>query len=1025
MDVVSDAHAWAQRIVSMTPTGWPPQRCVLVPRERVAHALRRELVRSGKGEALVGTRFVRPPLLGFEVVQAAGVECTAGEEALRKARVHALLREGPKLKHFPIDLLLERPGWDEALARTISELEAANLRSEDLPADSGPMRDVAAIWRALDEASGQSWTEARIFLEAAARLKVDPKLWRGGVALAGLTGHEDAAQLAFVRAIPGVKIALFAPEPHRAVWRERVATLVGAEPQATPPAKMARTQRDLLAAYLFAPPEVLADPARPRKTDREGSVLLAEHSGVEEEVEASARWVARRVLEDRIALQDIAVLAPAADPWLPLVATKLARIDWPGGPMPIYVAGGLPLAGTGAGTRLLALVRALRAWLPIEQVAALLPSLRAGPEGHLSRTQAIELATSLGTVGGSSARPEGAREWGPRAEKHAQNDPQNLAARLCSALLALSELAMKIGEDAPLADLVARLSAFADAHLLQPGVPAMPILAAAAAPLCREPTGARLVGQDALAALEDVLLGLRIPQGRFGEPRVYVGTVESAVGLPFRAVRIVGLAEGTIPAAPREDPVLPESERRRLNAPGLRTPEDRVLAQFHALRRVVQDTSEHVALSASRVGPDGTQREPSAVFLEAFAALGHPLIDLRALRRDAFRPARKEADSAALAWPPSESARLWRVARAGEGVPGRWLEREATDPRRARGLREGEEWAIQDGILGAPVPGRHIPGMTAERAISASGLADLLKCPHFFLYKRLLRWEEPAVLPSAGLDPLTYGSLFHDVAERFYRENGEAFGAHKRSPKHWKSVADDVAERAFDEFAESWPFGGEAIRDQQKARLMRDLASLIDHDWLGGARAFVDVERKFGEEAPVQLFVGGGQVVHLHGRIDRLDVGDGRLLVRDLKTGRAKPRHGDQAGPVLAVDLQLAVYGLVARQLAREWKVPGKIDIAYVYPDVAGEHERAFRGREFDELAELARGWLGTARGLLEEGSFPRTPLEKEDCKYCAFNVVCGTEGPERASELFGRSEGALLAYGELRVPPEPEEEDE
>src|SRR3954471_13408351 len=176
MHLVGNASEWAGQIAGLAATGWPPQRCVLVPRERVAHALRRELVRSGKVDALVGTRFVRPALLGFEVLQAAGVGCTAGEEGLRKARVHALLRERPTLKHFPIELLLERPGWDEALARTILELEAARGRPKDLGTDSGPMRDVATIWHALDEAAGESWTEARILFEATARLEAEPKL---------------------------------------------------------------------------------------------------------------------------------------------------------------------------------------------------------------------------------------------------------------------------------------------------------------------------------------------------------------------------------------------------------------------------------------------------------------------------------------------------------------------------------------------------------------------------------------------------------------------------------------------------------------------------------------------------------------------------------------------------------------------------------------------------------------------------------------------------------------------------------
>src|SRR5438067_11536059 len=107
MHLVGNASEWAGQIAALAATGWPPQRCVLVPRERVAHALRRELLRAGNGEALIGTRFVRPALLALEVLTLRGVKCRRGEEALRNARVHTLLRQGANLKHFPIDLLLE------------------------------------------------------------------------------------------------------------------------------------------------------------------------------------------------------------------------------------------------------------------------------------------------------------------------------------------------------------------------------------------------------------------------------------------------------------------------------------------------------------------------------------------------------------------------------------------------------------------------------------------------------------------------------------------------------------------------------------------------------------------------------------------------------------------------------------------------------------------------------------------------------------------------------------------------------
>jgi RecB family exonuclease len=1016
MKWLDSTRAWANAIADL-PAGTPlPMRTVLVPRERVAHALRRELVRAGKGEVLVGTRFVRAAVLASEVLEAAGVEWKPGEDSLRVARVHGLLRGGLKLKHFPLSLLQERPGWDEALARTISDLEAAWLSPAALPKD-GAFRDVATIWNALDEAAGTSWTEARMLVEGAASLRAFPDLWRNGATLAALSGHEDAALLLFVRQIPGAQIALFAQDPRHDSFDARIAALVGADLPPTRRAAPCKTQRDVLASYLFAPPEVLAAPERPRIAERDGSVVLEEHAGVEDEVESAARWVAQRI-GDGVALEDLAVLAPAADPWVSLVSARLARLDWPSGPMPVFVAGGLPLIETAAGARALALIRSLRPWLPIERVAALLPSLRTA-EGHLSRGDAIGVVMSLGTVGGSGARPGGALEWAKRADAHLSKDPEHPVAPIADGLRALSAVAGVILQDGTLAEIVQALSTFADEHLLQPGMPAMPLLAQALSPLAQAVT---LKGQDALAAVHDVLLGLRLPQGRFGEPAVYVGTVQGAVGINFRCVRIIGLAEGTIPSAAREDAVLPEADRRQLATPALHTPEERVLQQLHALQRIVRDTSDQVTLSASRVGPDGTQREPSSIFLQVLSALGSNRVDSHTLRREAFHPARRAAETAPLDAPASESSRLWRVARVGGPIPGQWLGTLATDPRRLRLMRSTDQWSPADGVLGA-IPGRLLPGLSPERAISASRLQTLLECPHLFLFNHL-GWREPRGLPSTGgLEPMTYGSLFHGTAEAFYREHGDAFSAHKRSLPHWKAAARKTAESSFADFAESWPLAGEAVAAQQRDRLQRDLETLLDYDWKLGPRTFVDVERVFGEPDALALRIDAEQVIYLRGRIDRLDVQGDRQLVRDLKTGRPKPRRDKEAGPTLGIDLQLAVYGLVAQQLAKEWGVPKKVDVAYVYPDGTGEHERAFREADFKELGEASKTWLSAAVGLLAEGAFPRTPVAKEDCRYCAFTAVCGSDLPARSLALLKGSDGALGEFLAIRVEPQEEEE--
>ncbi|HYG67535.1 MAG TPA: PD-(D/E)XK nuclease family protein, partial [Anaeromyxobacteraceae bacterium] len=121
---------WADAVAALRAAGPLPVRTVLVPSERHAHALRRALLATGRGAALAGTRFVRPADLAEELLRAAGVAFTPGEDGLRAARLRVLFEEDLALDHFDLELLRTAPGWDEAVAHAIGELEAAGLRPE-------------------------------------------------------------------------------------------------------------------------------------------------------------------------------------------------------------------------------------------------------------------------------------------------------------------------------------------------------------------------------------------------------------------------------------------------------------------------------------------------------------------------------------------------------------------------------------------------------------------------------------------------------------------------------------------------------------------------------------------------------------------------------------------------------------------------------------------------------------------------------------------------------------------------------
>ncbi len=745
-----------------------PVRTVLVPSERHAHGLRAALVGTGRAAALAGTRLVGPATLAGELVAAAGLPLRPGEEGLRSARLAAILAGPLRLEHFDPGLLGGTPGWPEAFAAAISDLEGAGFSPDLLPASSAHWRDLAALWRRLDEAAGVSATAARLLTAAAALLEGAPRTAPPGPALAAITGLEPAAQLRFLRALPDATLALLAARPLRPRHLARVEALLGPAARealaGAPPPAAQETERDLLVRHLFAAPEQQVDPGRVRSRGPDGTVELSEHSGVEAEVEAAAEWVAREVFTARRPLAEVAVLLPVADPLAALVASRLARLPSPapGAPFPVHVAGGLPLSGTAGGARALTLLRALSAFLPAGRLAALLPALRIPLEGreHLSHAEAVGLAWSLGTVGGNAAHREGALSWpAAAAAREAQ-----LAGRLAAlardpaaeeregyrlrpelalvvaarpALEALSALARRVAADEPLSALAPALIAFMERWLLDPGpgAPVHSLLAGALEGARADALGGAVAGAAALELIEGRLRALRLPTCRFGAPAVYVGTLAGAAGLQFQAVRVLGLSEGSLPSPGREDPVLPDALRRALDPLRVPLAEDRVLAQLHAFDRVVRGAARALALSVPRSDLERSEREASSLLVDVGAALGRPdpagggaEPGLASLARSSFGPARAAAAAFAAAHPLTAARWQERAARERELHPS-WAGRPHLDLDRIAALCSPTGLGPADGLLGADGPFPVMPGLDPARAISASALEKLLGCP--------------------------------------------------------------------------------------------------------------------------------------------------------------------------------------------------------------------------------------------------------------------------------------------------------
>ena len=1063
--MVSTTEEAVRAVLALPARGPLPARSILVPNNRVAHALRREFLRLGYHTALAGMRFIPPVAAAIEILRVAGVEFDEGEEVLRPRRLLTIFRSDLELRYFDLTFIREAPGWEEAFAITIGDLEAAGLSPQDLPQDGGRQQDVKTVWEVVERSAQGSWTRARILLEAAAVLDRDPRSWPYDSAIFAFARIDaTAAEARFLRALPDPTFGLAPARPLRERYLERAAAMFGKEVSRLlhdwKAPRSSATERDVLASYLFETPEMLADSARPRSGGLDGTVYLEEHAGVEAEIEAAADWVARQILEKGRALEEIAVLVPVLDPLAAMTTERIARLPWGDGTIPVHVAGGVPLVTRAGGARAIAIIRSLRRHLAAEAVAGVLPVLRVHDDErfHLSAGRALDLAYSLGTIGGNPANPRGAIEWSVRARARekalealvrraaeAGDDPaqaglarqardferllEDLRA-IRPALDALVAVARLVVDGYPLARIWPALREFMEQWLLSPGEGAPPwlLLDETLERLATHPSCAGLTGDDALRVIEETALAARVPIGRFGDPSVFVGTIASGLDLAFRAVRIIGLQEGSIPSAPREDAVLPASLRVMLGR-GLPDAGDQATTQLHALDRVVRDTRDEVVLSAPRFDVERSEHEASSIFIEAAAALGRrdavsgkvsPAIpDGRALRRDSYQPARVELRDFRIGTPVSESAWQDRIARQGPGVPSSWCGRKSLDLVAIGDLLAAKAPGPLDGLFGGEEEMPILPGVTPGYPISASRLQKLLRCPQQFLLECVLGWDLPAAPPAQReIDTLAYGGLLHLVAERFFRDHGAGFSARSTSLEEWQRKGDVLARQLFGEFTEQYPLIGEMVRQQQLARLQRDFRTFLEYDWAGGRpRSFHSVERAFGRPEPVELPLSTGPLF-VRGFIDRIDVEEGMALVRDLKSGRSHPRAGKEAKPDPDRDVQIALYGMVARLKASEWNLPDRVAAAYAYVDGRGESERSFR-KDFAMLEAVATGWLEIASGLLRGRLFPRTP-RSEDCRYCAFPAVCGVEAQQRAAAVLkDASEPALTAFRDLKARPE------
>ncbi len=767
------------------------------------------------------------------------------------------------------------------------------------------------------------------------------------------------------------------------------------------------------------------------QTESGGAVALIEASNRLLEVRAALRWLKQRMIRDGLSPADCGLVARTVEPYRAYVAQTAAEYG-----IPVYIEDGLPLDSNPA---VAALLLMLRVMLPLPNGDPALPrrevvDLWRSPyfDWRICGVGQGD-ADNLDTAARAGLVVRGLTQWrealramaGRRAATEVMQEMDDAEA---------VALAPDPGEAARLLDcfetFVARIrpraqdtfrryvhwfeelvgageeEAAGEAPALAAHDHSLRVLTQATAPAAGATPESAARDRAALDVLKDVLRGLVWAEDALGQRRevpfaefvsdlaaaieahlyvplppadktVFVASTVQARGVLFRALAVLGLAEGEYPARIQEDPFLRDEDRERLRPafPGVQLSTDSAEREYFL--DTVTRPSDALLLVRPRLAENGAEWEPSAFWQEVrrrvkvdpeHVALGRPVPPEQA----ASLPELIEA----------LSARSWLHA----GKAARWLEQ--THPAAAARLARAAE-IVRARLRREPSPWlgdlSHAPQLLLRfgpaHAWSPTAIETYRACGFLYLIARVLRLE-PRLEPEEGLDVAQLGRIYHRILEEVYRSAGPD-ATLETLLERLPAVAGPILDRA--------P-AGEGFRvtpwwAQQRAEVLQHLQrSLVALDALDGAP--LAVEQYFGDDtllrlAPPQGADGPGFGVH--GVVDRIDrLPDGTLRVIDYKTGT---QHYDSAaGLARGHRLQIALYALAVEQALNLGTVSDGFYF-FAHKGRAASWSLATFGMDEARRAALEHAW-DAVQGA-RRGTFAPTPPEGGCPAWCPATAFC------------------------------------
>ena len=509
--------------------------------------------------------------------------------------------------------------------------------------------------------------------------------------------------------------------------------------------------------------------------------------------------------------------------------------------------------------------------------------------------------------------------------------------------------------------------------------------------------------------------------GRFGDG-VFTGRIRDAMGTSFDVVVLLGMSEGLVPPRGRDDPLLPDSERRAAGE-GMPLRTDRRAEDRRDYLAALAVAPERLLVypRADLRGHRG--KLPARWLLESASALAGRRLYSADLEKRPSPPWLTIVPSfeGALATGSAPASKqeyglrsLLRWKRNGRQIADHYLAL-ADD---AKALRNGFQAGLArlssrltrwDGSVGEA--GDLMP--TADRAISPTALQNWAACPRKYLLGNVLHIAETlSPEETLRLSPIDRGNLLHTALERFITEMLPVKQDQPWSEEQRERLR-QIGVELCDEAEASGITGRPVLWRLDRERIMRDLEGFLDADEALRHEFGVvpsDAEFAFGvqdsDRPPVIADLDATRKIAFRGRIDRVDrAPDGsRLLVLDYKSGSANPFGNLDKDPIKGGTLlQLPIYALAAQQA--HGQVP--TDSYYWFATEQWDYKRAGYAIT-EERLERFRSALVTIVDGIGAGLFPARPGPAQqgtyvNCMFCPYTRVC----PSDKARAWERKRGA------------------